>query len=98
MVRAGFGWSDLGSWADLLAARAASADGAGNVAEGDALFIDSRDCLVEAAGGRTVAVLGLDGVVVVDTGDALLVMAAEASQDVKAVVERLRSEGRDDLL
>jgi mannose-1-phosphate guanylyltransferase len=98
VVRAGFGWSDLGSWADLLAARTAAADSAGNVAEGDALFIDSRDCLVETAGGRTVAVLGLDGVVVVDTGDALLVMAAEASQHVKAIVERLRSEGRDDLL
>jgi mannose-1-phosphate guanylyltransferase/mannose-6-phosphate isomerase len=98
VVRAGFGWSDLGSWADLLAARATSADGDGNVAEGDALFINSRRCLVEAGGGRTIAVLGLDGVVVVDTGDALLVMAADASQDVKAVVERLRSEGRDELL
>jgi mannose-1-phosphate guanylyltransferase len=96
-VRAGFGWSDLGSWADLLAARRDTADSAGNVAVGDALFIDSHDCLVEA-GGRAVAVLGLDGVVVVDTGDALLVMAAEASQDVKAVVERLRAQGRDELL
>ena len=98
VVRAGFGWSDLGSWADLLGARAAAADSAGNVAVGDALFVDSRDCLVEAGGGRVVAVLGLDGVVVVDTGDALLVMAAEASQDVKLIVERLRREGRDELL
>jgi mannose-1-phosphate guanylyltransferase len=98
VVRASFGWSDLGSWADLLAARIASADSDGNVAEGDALFIDSRDCLVEAGGGRLIAVLGLDGVVVVDTGDALLVMGAEASQEVKAVIERLRGEGRTDLL
>ncbi|MDQ6856425.1 MAG: sugar phosphate nucleotidyltransferase [Candidatus Dormibacteraeota bacterium] len=98
VVRAGFGWSDLGSWADLLAARRALADADGNVAEGDALFINSRYCLVEAGGGRTIAVLGLDGVVVVDTGDAVLVMAADASQDVKAVVERLRSEGRAELL
>jgi mannose-1-phosphate guanylyltransferase len=98
VVRAGFGWSDLGSWTDLLAARADSADADGNVAKGDALFIDSHGCMVEAGGGRTVAVLGLDGVVVVDTGDALLVMAAEAGQDVKAVVERLRSEGRAELL
>ncbi len=98
VVRAGFGWSDLGSWSDLLAARQDAADGAGNVAVGDALFIDSHDCLVEAGSGRTVAVLGLDNVVVVDTGDALLVMAAAASQEVKSVVERLRSEGRDDLL
>ncbi len=98
VVRAGFDWSDLGSWADLRAARASAADGDGNVAHGDALFIDSRDCLVEGDGGRVVAVLGLDGVVVVDTGDALLVMAADASQAVKSVVERLRGEGRADLL
>jgi mannose-1-phosphate guanylyltransferase len=98
VVRAGFGWSDLGSWSDLLAARAAAADPSGNVGVGDALFIDSRGCLVEANGGRVVAVLGLDGVIVVDTGDALLVMAASSSQDVKAVVEALRREGRSTLL
>lgn len=98
VVRAGFGWSDLGSWSDLLTARAGTADADGNVSRGDAVLIDSRDCLVESGGGRTVAVLGLDGVVVVDTGDAVLVMPAHASQDVKAVVERLRSEGRTELL
>lgn len=98
VVRAGFGWSDLGSWSDLLTARAALADADGNVSRGDAVLIDSRDCLVESGGGRTIAVLGLDGVVVVDTGDAVLVMPAQASQDVKAVVERLRREGRTDLL
>ena len=98
VVRAGFGWSDLGSWADLLEARSDSADGEGNVAAGDAVFVHSRNCLVEAGSGRMVAVLGLDGVVVVDTGDAVLVMAAEASQDVKAVVERLRRAGRAELL
>ncbi len=98
VVRAGFGWSDLGSWSELRAARAATADGQGNVARGNAFFLGSSDCLVDAPGDRTVAVLGLDGVVVIDTGDALLVMAADASQDVKTVVEALRSEGRTDLL
>jgi mannose-1-phosphate guanylyltransferase len=98
VVRAGFSWSDLGSWADLLAARADLADADGNVVEGDALLVDSRDCLVEARGGRTIAVLGVEGVVVVDTGDAVLVMAARASQEVRAIVERLRAEGRTELL
>lgn len=50
VVRAGFGWSDLGSWSDLLAARAGRADANGNVVDGDALVIDSRGCLVEAVG------------------------------------------------
>ena len=60
--------------------------------------VDSRNVLVHAAGGRLVAVVGLDDVVVVDTPDALLVSSAEASQDVKKVVEQLQAEGRDELL
>jgi mannose-1-phosphate guanylyltransferase len=45
-----------------------------------------------------VALVGLDDVVVVDTPDALLVMSRERAQDVKAVVDALRAEGRTDLL
>lgn len=98
VVRAGFDWSDLGSWADLMAARSARADRDGNVAGGEALLIDAHDCLVESRGGRTVVVLGVDGLVVVDTGDSVMVMPASASQDVKKVVERLRADGRGHLL
>ena len=98
VVRAAFGWSDLGSWSDLLATRDDASDSAGNVVAGDVVAVDSRDCLLEARGGRTVAVVGLEGMVVVDTGDAVLVMPAAASQQVKALVDRLRAEGRTDLL
>jgi mannose-1-phosphate guanylyltransferase len=45
-----------------------------------------------------VTVVGADGLVVVDTGDAVLVMPAEASQLVKLLVDRLRAAGRDDVL
>jgi mannose-1-phosphate guanylyltransferase len=44
-----------------------------------------------------VAVVGLDDVVVIDTPDALLVVARGRAQDVKAVVDRLKASGRDDL-
>jgi mannose-1-phosphate guanylyltransferase len=98
VVRADFAWSDLGSWADLAQARGATVDGDRNLVVGDAVVIDSHDCLVESRGGRTIAVLGAEGLVVIDTGDALLVMPASASQEVKQVVDRLRDEGRIDLL
>lgn len=98
VVSASFAWSDLGSWADLLASRLGQADADGNVTAGDAVVMGSRDCLVESRGGRTLAVLGLDGMVVVDTGDAVLVMPAAASQELKSLVERLRGEGRGELL
>jgi mannose-1-phosphate guanylyltransferase len=98
VVRAGFDWSDLGSWADLMAASSERADPDGNVTSGDTVLVDAGDCFVESRGQRTVAVLGVEGLVVVDTGDCVLVMPADASQRVKAVVERLRAEGRTDLL
>jgi len=49
-------------------------------------------------GGRTLAVLGLDDVVVVDTGDALLVTTTAHAQDVKSLVEALKVSGRSDLV
>ncbi|HVQ77337.1 MAG TPA: mannose-1-phosphate guanylyltransferase, partial [Candidatus Binatia bacterium] len=60
--------------------------------------VRSRDLLVHASGGRLVAVVGLSEVIVVDTPEALLVCSADAAQDVREVVERLRAEGRTDLL
>lgn len=96
VVQAGFPWSDLGSWSDLR--EVGDPDAAGNVLGGDALAVDSRECLVESRGGRLVAVVGADGLVVVDTGDAVLVVPADRVQSVRAVVERLRALGRDDLL
>jgi mannose-1-phosphate guanylyltransferase len=99
VVPAAIGWSDLGSWSALRDHRGAL--GASVIsAEQPARVVDvrSRDSLVHATGGRLVAVVGLEGVVVVDTPDALLVASAEAAQDVREVVEQLRADGREDLL
>jgi mannose-1-phosphate guanylyltransferase / mannose-6-phosphate isomerase len=79
-------WSDVGSWKELW--RLGPADERGNVRRGEALILDSDNCLVHAT-SRKVAVLGLADVVVVETADAVLVLPIERSQDVKAVVEAL---------
>jgi mannose-1-phosphate guanylyltransferase len=60
--------------------------------------VDSRNSLVLARGGRPVAVVGVDGLAVVDTPDALLVTPLNQAQRVREVVDRLRAEGRSDLL
>jgi mannose-1-phosphate guanylyltransferase/mannose-6-phosphate isomerase len=100
VVAAGFPWSDLGSWSDLLDARrtVGEGDAAGNVLAGDVLAVGSRGCLVEARGGRTVAVVGVEDLVVVDTGDAVLVVPAVQAQAVRDIVDLLRAEGRTELL
>jgi mannose-1-phosphate guanylyltransferase/mannose-6-phosphate isomerase len=80
------GWSDVGSWATLWEIEDKDADG--NVVRGDAVVVDVTGSYVRSD-GRLVAVVGLDDVVVVDTGDAVLVAARDRVQDVKAVVARL---------
>jgi len=89
------GWSDLGSWEALAEVLAEDEDA--NCGHGDVIAIDSEKNLLWADEG-TVAVVGVEGLVVVRTGDSVLVMPRERSQDVRRVVERLRSEKREDLL
>jgi mannose-1-phosphate guanylyltransferase len=99
VVPASVGWSDLGSWSALRDLR--GRDGAPVLSEeppAHVIDVDGRNVLVHAAGGRLVAIVGLDDIVVVDTPDALLVSSAAAAQDVKKVVDRLKAEGREDLL
>ncbi|HZY02614.1 MAG TPA: mannose-1-phosphate guanylyltransferase [Anaeromyxobacteraceae bacterium] len=95
-VPAEFGWSDVGSYAALSEVR--PADDLGNVTGGEALVIDGRGNVVLAQKRRPVAVVGLDEVVVVDSGDAVLVVRKERAQDVRKAVEELRRRGRRDLL
>jgi hypothetical protein len=65
------------------------ADAAGNRATGQALFFDSRDTYVHSE-DRLVAALGVEGLVIVDTPDALLVAHRDKAQDVKKVVAQLK--------
>jgi len=89
------GWSDLGSWQAL--AEMLPADAAGNVLRGAVTAVDSTDTLVLAEDGH-VAVLGVEGLVVVRTGDTVLVMPKTRAQDVRQVVDTVAAEGRSELL
>ncbi len=96
VVPADFGWSDVGSFAALSDVRAT--DHLGNVAQGDALVIDGRNNVVVADGKRPVAVVGIEDVIVVDAGDAVLVCRRDRAQDVRKAVEELSRRGRDEVL
>ena len=96
VVPAEFGWSDVGSFSALSEVRPTDAEG--NVGEGEALVIDGKENVVIAHGRRPLAVVGLDGVVAVDAGDAILVVRRDRSQDVRKAVEELRRRGRLDVL
>jgi mannose-1-phosphate guanylyltransferase len=96
VVPAEFGWSDVGSFAALADVR--PTDHVGNVAEGDALVIDGRNNVVVANGSRPVAVVGMEDVIVVDAGDAVLVCRRDRAQDVRKAVDELSRRGRDEVL
>jgi mannose-1-phosphate guanylyltransferase/mannose-6-phosphate isomerase len=84
------GWSDVGAWDALW--DVLPKDAAGNATRGDVVLEGSRDSLV-VAGGRLVAGVGLDQLVVVETPDAVLVADKRHTQDVKKIVTRLKAEG-----
>jgi len=96
VVPAEFGWSDVGSFAALSEVH--ETDDLGNVKQGDALVIDGHRNVVVAQGSRPLAVVGVDDVVVVDAGDAVLVVKKDRAQDVRKAVEEMRRRGREDLL
>ena len=90
-----FGWDDVGSW--LALERINTTDVEGNMFDGDIVSIASRNCTV-CGGERTVAILGLEDMVIVDTPDALLVCDKNSTQDIKKVLAKLREQGREELL
>lgn len=85
-----FGWSDIGNWAAVH--RMLPRDRSGNAGVGKWFGAQSKDCLVYSS-DRLVALLGIRGIVVVDTADALLVADIKRSQEVKDLVEELKRKG-----
>ncbi|MBB3770429.1 mannose-1-phosphate guanylyltransferase/mannose-6-phosphate isomerase [Angulomicrobium tetraedrale] len=92
VIEGRFRWSDIGSWDALRALE--PGDAAGNVVHGPATLLDTRNSFVHTD-GPLVATVGLDNVSVIATDDAVLVMPSDRSQDVKALVARLKAENHN---
>ena len=86
-------WLDVGSWPAL--GDALGRDDAGNAVSGPAALLDSRDCTVVSEDGRLVALVGCEGLVVVSTPDALLVVPADQAQRVKDLQAQVASTDPD---
>ncbi len=90
-----FGWSDVGSW-DMLGVLHDPEEN-GNVVVGDGVLVESKNNIVFAK-DKTVALVGVSDLVVVETPDAVLVCPKDKAQDVKKAVDALKAMGREDLL
>ncbi|MGH8121191.1 MAG: mannose-1-phosphate guanylyltransferase/mannose-6-phosphate isomerase [Rudaea sp.] len=94
VIAAGFDWSDIGSWKAVSEIQAGpQPDAAGNRVDGQAIVIDSENCYIQSD-KRMVAAVGVKDMLIVDTGDAVLVCDRGHTQQVKQVVERLRADKR----
>jgi len=97
VVPAALDWDDVGDWASL-AALLPSTTGMRVLGDDQHLLIRDAEGVAVPESGRLIAVLGLEDVVVVDTPDALLVTTRRRAQDVKSLVDALRTLNRDELL
>jgi len=101
-----FAWSDVGTWDSLADELGVGkplgrepASRAGNrVIAGELLAVDAPNNLVWASEGRPIALLGVEDLAVVDTGDVILVTKRSSASDVKRIVAALKDRGRDDLI
>lgn len=97
VLPADMGWSDVGSWRTLLDFRP---EGDSNLTRGPVDVVDTRGSVVVSVGARAprVAVIGMEGVAVVATDDAVLVVPLDRAQDVGGIPKLLREQGLESLV
>jgi mannose-1-phosphate guanylyltransferase len=95
MAEGDLGWSDVGAWSSL--ADIWPQDKEGNAIRGETIILDSQNCLVYNPDKLT-ALVGLRDLIVVDTGDALLIAHKSQDQKVKDIVEKIKKTGKVEYL
>ena len=95
VVPAEMGWTDVGFWAALW--EVAEKDGAGNALIGDVIAADVTNSYIRSE-SRLVTAVGLDGIVLVETVDAVLAVARDRAQDLRLVIDRLKESDRGERL
>jgi mannose-1-phosphate guanylyltransferase len=95
VIKGDFGWNDLGSWnaVYLLSAK----DENGNATVGEHICINSNNSYIYSP-NKLVATIGIDDLIIINSDDALLICKREKSQEVKDVVDILKSKHKDELL
>jgi len=97
VVASDFGWNDVGSWSRLADLIKDEASAGGNASVGRHLGIETTNSLIYSP-DRLVATFGIDGLVIVDTPDVLLICPMDRTEEIKKIVDTLREQGKHDLL
>jgi mannose-1-phosphate guanylyltransferase/mannose-6-phosphate isomerase len=95
VVACDFDWQDIGSWEAYK--KLFPADQNGNTVLGDAILIDSQNNFIHSE-GRMIASIGIDNLTIIDTPDAILISHGERTQEVKHIVQTLKSKAHESYL
>jgi len=87
VVRGTFLWNDLGGWEQVY--KLSPKDKNGNAISGDVVTIDTKNAYISSSKGM-IAVLGLEDIIVVEKGGAILICKRDRAEDVKQVVQRIK--------
>ena len=93
VVPVDMGWSDIGSWAELW--NVSDKDKNDNVISGDVYAEDTSGSYLRTE-GKMIATVGIKDMIIVDTGDTVMVAPKDRSQDIRAIVDRLERDGRSE--
>lgn len=98
IIKADFGWSDVGAFDVLYDAQKNKVDENDNLIFANHIHEDTSDCLVYGKESKVIATIGLSDLVIVDTDDVLLICPKGKAQEVKKIVERLKEKKQDKYL
>lgn len=97
VLTADFGWSDLGTWSSLYENK--EKDTSGNVISGDNILIyDSKNCIVDISNEKVAVLQGLDGYIIAESNDTLMICKKEDEQQIKKFVTDVRIKKGDSLV
>jgi mannose-1-phosphate guanylyltransferase len=95
VVKGDFGWSDVGSWDEVV--RLTKTDANSNSQRGNVILKDSKSNFIDA-GNRLVAAIGVEDLIIISTDDAILICKKGRSQEVKEIVDYIRRKQMNDFL
>ena len=97
VLTADFGWSDLGTWGSLYESKAK--DPNGNSIEGDnTLVYDSTNCVINISGEKFAVIQGLDGYIIAESNETLMICRREDEDQIKKFVTDVRIKKGDSLV
>jgi mannose-1-phosphate guanylyltransferase len=97
VLTADFGWSDLGTWSSLY--ENTSKDSAGNVIRGDNILVyDTKNCIVNISDEKIAVLHGLDGYIIAESNDTLMICKKEDEDQIKKFVTDVKISKGDSLV